>query len=50
MTAYTVILTPEAQQDILRLDPSVQTRILDKLEWMGINAELIRHQPLRGSD
>lgn len=50
MTPFLVILTPEAQQDILRLDAAVQTRILDKLEWMGDNAELIRHQPLKGPE
>jgi|YNPMSStandDraft_1061717.scaffolds.fasta_scaffold53068_2 mRNA interferase RelE/StbE len=50
MTSFVVILTPEAQQDILRLDVSVQTRILDKLDWMGENAEFIRHQMLKGAE
>jgi mRNA-degrading endonuclease RelE of RelBE toxin-antitoxin system len=50
MTSFVVILTPEAQEDILRLDVSVQTRILDKLEWMGENAEFIRHQMLKGAE
>lgn len=48
MTPFVVILTSEAQQDILRLDAAVQTRILDKLERMGDHAKLIRHQPLKG--
>ena len=50
MNAFRVILTPEAQQDIRRLDPSLQARILDKLAWMGQNVGLLRHQPLRGRE
>jgi mRNA-degrading endonuclease RelE of RelBE toxin-antitoxin system len=34
MNGFTVILTPEAQADIKRLDPVRQTRILDKLDWL----------------
>ena len=30
MNAFQVILVPEAQADIKRLDPTIQTRILDK--------------------
>ncbi|NIO70391.1 MAG: type II toxin-antitoxin system RelE/ParE family toxin [Anaerolineae bacterium] len=48
MNAFQVILVPEAQADIRRLDPSLRTRILNKLEWMGQNAELLRHQVLQG--
>ena len=48
MNAFQVILVPEAQADMRRLDPSLQTRILSKLEWMGQNVELLRHQVLRG--
>ncbi len=44
----TVILTPEAQADIKRLDPPLQTRILDRLEWISQNSKLLRHQALRG--
>jgi mRNA interferase RelE/StbE len=47
MNAFQVILVPEAQADIRRLDPSLRTRILNKLEWMGQNAELLRHQVLQ---
>jgi mRNA interferase RelE/StbE len=50
MNPFTVILTPEAQRDILRLDAGVQTRILNRIEWMGENAELIRHQALQGDE
>ncbi len=50
MKVFRVILTSEAQADLKRLDPAIQTRLLDKLEWMGQNAELLRHQSLRGQD
>jgi len=50
MSSFRVILTPEAQQDIRRLDPALQTRILNKLEWMGENARLLRHQALQGRE
>jgi len=32
MNAFQVILVTEAQADIKRLNPAIQTRILDKLE------------------
>jgi len=50
MSVFRVILTPEAQTDIKCLDPGLQTRILNKLEWMGQNAELLRHQVLKGKE
>jgi len=48
MRAFQVILTPEAQSDIERLDPVLQTRLLDKVEWMGQNADLLHHWALQG--
>lgn len=45
---YTVHLTSEAQADLLHLDPTLQTRILDKLQWLGDNAQFVRRQPLEG--
>ena len=50
MRSFKVILMPEAQADIKRLNPAIQTRILDKLDWMGGNAELLHHQALRGEE
>jgi mRNA interferase RelE/StbE len=50
VNGFQVILTTEAQQDIRRLDPSLQTRILDKLAWMGQNARFLRHQSLQGQE
>ena len=48
MDEFAVILTPEAQNDVLALSDVIQKRILDKLEWIGANAQLIRHQALQG--
>ena len=48
MDEFVVILTPEAQHDVLALSAVIRKRILDKLEWIGVNAPLIRHQALQG--
>ena len=40
MKPYQVILTPEAQADLRSIAPATRTRLLDKLEWIGENAEL----------
>jgi len=50
MNAFGIILTSEAQVDIRRLDPATQSRILDKLDWMGENAELLHHRALQGEE
>jgi len=50
MNPWTVVLTPEAQRDILRLDAALQTRLLNRLEWLGENVELVRHQALQGEE
>jgi mRNA interferase RelE/StbE len=48
MDRFEVVLTREAQDDLVALDETVRERILDKLEWLGTNARLIRHQSLQG--
>lgn len=50
MSAFKIILTPEAQNDVKELDSAVQARILDRLEWMGANAEMLRHQMMQGEE
>jgi len=50
MKPYQVILAPEAQTDLRRIASATRTRLLDKLEWMGENAELIQHQALQGDE
>ena len=48
--AYVVLLTSSAQADLVQLDNTVRSRLLDKLEWMGDNAELLRHEALQGDE
>lgn len=50
MKPYQVILTPEAQADLRRIASALRTRLLDKLEWIGENAELIQHQAMQGDE
>jgi len=50
MKPYPVILMPEAQSDLRSITPATRTRLLDKLEWMGENAELIQHQALQDDE
>ncbi len=50
MKPYQVIFTPEAQADLRRIASAIRARLLDKLEWMGENAELIQHQALQGDE
>jgi len=50
MKPYQVTLTPEAQADLQRIASAARTRLLEKLEWMGENAELIQHQALQGEE
>lgn len=49
MRIFQVVLTLEVQADIKRLDATLQTRLLNKLEWIGQNAELLHHQALKGT-
>ncbi|HIE55641.1 MAG TPA: type II toxin-antitoxin system RelE/ParE family toxin [Chromatiaceae bacterium] len=48
MADFRIVLTEEAQSDIRKLETRLQNRILDKLEWIGANATLLRHQSLQG--
>ena len=51
MKPYQVLLTPEAQSDLRGLVSATRTRLLDKLEWIGENAELIkRYKVMNGRD
>ena len=50
MKAYQIILTPAAQTDLRNIAPATRTRLLDKLEWIGENAEFIQHQALQGDE
>ena len=48
MNFFQVILVTEAQADIKRLNPAIQTRILDKLEWYLFNkvGQDLGHKPV----
>lgn len=50
MKVYQVILTSEAQSDLRGIAAVIRARMLDKLEWIGENAELIQHQALQGDE
>ena len=50
MRYYQIILTPAAQADLQNIVPATQARLLDKLGWIGENAELIQHQALQGDE
>ena len=39
-----------AQRAISPLDSPVQTSILNRIEWIGDNAELLRHQAMKGDE
>jgi mRNA interferase RelE/StbE len=45
---YDVLLTPEARADLVQLDATIRSRLLDKLEWMGKNVEYLHHEALQG--
>jgi mRNA interferase RelE/StbE len=45
-----VILTPQAQADIRRLALPLRRRVLDKLAWIGENAEWLHHKALQGEE
>jgi mRNA interferase RelE/StbE len=47
MNEFDVLLTDEAKDDLRHLSHSVQSRLLDKLEWLGTNASLLVHQALK---
>jgi mRNA interferase RelE/StbE len=44
----TVKLTHQAERDATCLAPSMATRILDRIEWLALNADEIIHQRLKG--
>ena len=45
---YLVELTDGADDDLLRLDRQVAQLVINRLHWLGENAETIRHQALTG--
>ena len=48
MNKFEVVLTAVAQDDIRQLERPIRERLMDKLRWIGENALLLVHQPLKG--
>lgn len=45
---YSVEFTPEAKDDLAKLQDYVVQRILSRIQWLAINCDLIHHKPLSG--
>ena len=45
---YTLRLERRARKDLQRLDATIQTQILDKLQWLCENCRTYKHKPLKG--
>ena len=45
---YLVELTDDADEDLLQLDTQVAQQVINRLNWLGENAEEVRHQALTG--
>ena len=45
---YFVELTDDADDDLLQLDRQVAQQVINRLNWLGENAESIHHQALTG--
>jgi mRNA interferase RelE/StbE len=50
VTPFAVKVMPEAEADLGRLATSAQRRILGRLDWLGANAEILRHDALQGDE
>lgn len=46
--AYIIEVTPQAEEDISRLDKTIAQNIADKIDWLSENIELIIPAPLKG--
>jgi len=45
---YEIVLLPDAQRDLARLDPPMQKRIRQRLKWVTQHFDEIRPEPLKG--
>jgi len=48
MLEWSLVFTPDAQDDFVGLDSKVRLRINDKLEWLKNNFNKITPAPLHG--
>ncbi|MBI4669653.1 MAG: type II toxin-antitoxin system RelE/ParE family toxin [Elusimicrobia bacterium] len=44
---FQIIILPEAEEDLEKLDSSIRRRCLDKMEWLARNPEAAGRKPLR---
>ena len=49
MAAWQFLITPEAEEDLAKLDSSVQKRVIQKLEWFVQHFEDVSPLPLGGN-
>lgn len=45
---YRLVLTPEAKEDLRKIDKANAERIVKKLHWLAENAEQVNHEALTG--
>jgi mRNA interferase RelE/StbE len=50
MNPYRVLISAEAQSDMLRLGHATQARILNRLRWIGDNVEHLPHATMQGEE
>ena len=48
MTHWQFLITPEAEEDLTKLDRSVRKRVIQKLRWLVDNFEDVPPLPLAG--
>jgi len=48
VTPYSVIFTPEAEEELEKLELQVAQRILNKVSWLAADCESIVYKPLSG--
>lgn len=46
MVGWSVKFTPEAEEDLARLDTIVQKRVIEKITWLKTNFLKIKHKTL----
>lgn len=46
---FSVELSDQANDDLARLDPTAAQLVINRLNWLGVNAESVNHRALTGS-
>jgi len=45
---YQIVTLPDAEDDLIQLQPSIAKRIVKRIYWLADNAEVITPRPLKG--